>query len=97
MIFQEQAESTNRVSGNLSALVVKKRRQTNAISLLGQFFTWLAECWYIIMALTLSLIAEAETARELGTIFRILQFAIIPAIEIVTSPPLKRYISSFFK
>ena len=97
MIFFEQSTSTESVSRYLSEATLKKRHKTNAITLTGQFLTWLAGGWYIIMALVLSLTAKTEQARELGALLKIMQFGIIPAIEIVTSPAIRRYVLSFLK
>jgi hypothetical protein len=97
MIFLEQSASTERVSKSLNETAIKNRRRTNAISFFGQFCTWVAGILYILMALLFSIFAKTDHARELGAVFRLSQFFIIPLIEILTSPPLKRYISSYFK
>ena len=97
IIFYEQSSSTETVSRYLSEATLKKRRKTNAITLTGQFLTWLAGGWYIIMALVVSITAKTERERELGAFLKVMQFGIIPAIEIATSPAIRRYVLSFFK
>ena len=96
-IFREQAASTDKVSNSLSATAVKNRRKTNAISFIGQFLTCLVKCGYILMTLIFSLTLKTDHRRELGAVFRLSQFFIIPLVEILTSPPLRRFVFFLFR
>ena len=77
--------------------MIKKRQKTNAVTLSGQFITWIASGWYIVTVLFIVAVAKSEDGREIAAIFRVTLFGIIPAIEIWSSPPLKNYVASFFK
>ena len=94
IIFLEQSESTKKVSRYLNETTVKARDRMNAISLSGQFLTWAAGSWYIVLGLIISATDKTDRGRELAAVVRLSQFGIIPAIEIVTSPPLKRFAQS---
>jgi hypothetical protein len=96
-IFFEQIASTESVSAYLSEAVVKKRQKTNAVTLSGQFATWMAGGWYIVTGLFISFASHSENGREIAAVFRLTQFGIIPVIEIFTSPPLKRFVIDFFR
>ena len=97
VIFQEQAASTDKVSNSLNATALQNRRKKNAMSFIGQFLTCLVKCGYIIMTLIFSLTLKTDHRRELGAVFRLSQYFIVPLVEILTSPPLQRYVSNTFR
>jgi hypothetical protein len=51
----------------------------------------------VILKFQIAFVIKNENGREIAAVFRLSQFGIIPAIEIWTSPPLRKYVNSFFK
>jgi hypothetical protein len=43
------------------------------------------------------MVRRDDVGREVAAMLRLSQFGLIPAIEILTSPPLKRHVANFFK
>jgi hypothetical protein len=43
------------------------------------------------------MVRQDDVGREVAAMLRLSQFGLIPAIEILTSPPLKRHVANFFK
>jgi hypothetical protein len=95
-LFYEQIRSTENVSHMLSQTVVKKRLRSNAFNLFGQFFTWFAECLPLAVGIVILLIEKEEIGREALAFLKIFRYILIPAVEIATSPPIKRYVLNYF-
>jgi hypothetical protein len=96
-LFKKQLANNKTVENLLSQAVIRKRQKNNAVSMLGQFLTWLASGWYIGIGTLISYVIKSDDGREIAVVFRLSQFSIIPAIEIMTSPPLRTYFKWFFK
>ncbi len=96
-LFKKQLANNKTVENLLSQAVIRKRKKNNAVSMLGQFLTWLASGWYIGIGTLISYVIKSDDGREIAVVFRLSQFSIIPAIEIMTSPPLRTYFKRFFK
>ena len=72
--------------------VVRKRNRTNAISMTGLLITLLMElaynCWIVIFMTR----GNFEQLREIFTLVKMAEFSAVPAVQILTSPPLRNHV-----
>ena len=76
----------------ISQKTLTSRNKTNAISMVGQAISLVAEFWYIILIGVFSTMVEFSLLREVAVIVKIADFCIIPLIHILTSAPIKMFI-----
>jgi hypothetical protein len=82
----------NKVMKNiLQASVIKKRNQVNAISMTGQIAAWLMEVWYAFLIGFLSVFYNVDILREVASLLKSYEFALIPLVEIYASPPIREF------
>ena len=81
-------------SSVLKPSIIRDRNRSNAISLTGQAIGWVMEVWYIILVGVFSTIYKFELTRELSPIIKLFEFALIPLVEIYTTPPLKSFMGN---
>jgi hypothetical protein len=95
ILFRHLMVHNNEVMSEiLDKNTIKKRNLTNAISLTGLFACWLLELFHLVFAGFLSLFIGNQWNREVSTFLRYFEFVLIPLIQIHTSPPIKRYLTS---
>ena len=75
----------------VSQSVVKQRNKTNAISMVGLFVTWFLQVGHIIASGFIVFMFDMVWLREYTSLSRIVDFVLIPWIQIRTSTPLKQY------
>jgi hypothetical protein len=80
--------------GLIDPSVVKIRNRINAISLSGLFAGWLMEVWYIVLVGFLSFMFDSKVLREVSTILKYYEYYLIPLVQINSSPPIKRFMST---
>ena len=75
--------------------VIKVRNSRNAISLAGQLVTWILEASYFLLMIFYMNFAfeHSERSREVASIFKLSEFTLIPLAQVLTSAPLKKYVS----
>ena len=75
--------------------VIKVRNSRNAISLAGQLVTGILETsYFLLMIFYMNFAVEhSERSREVASIFKLLEFTLIPLAQVLTSPPLKKFVS----
>ena len=73
--------------------VIRVRNSRNAISLAGQLVTWILESSYLLLLLFYMTFDHSERGRELASIIKLSEFTLIPLAQVLTSPPLKSYVS----
>ena len=73
---------------------VKLRNSKNAISLIGQLSTWLLEILYFAMLIFFSQLTfrTIEASREIASLFKLSEFTIVPLVQILCCPMLRRFI-----
>ena len=76
----------------ISQKTLTSRNKTNAISMVGQAVSLVAELWYIILISLFSTMVEFSLLREVAVVVKIADFCIIPLIHILTSAPIKMFI-----
>ena len=82
----------NKVMKNiLQASVIKKRNQVNAISMTGQIAAWLMEVWYAFLIGFLSVFYNVDILREVASLLKSCEFALIPLVEIYASQPIREF------
>ena len=81
--------NNNIAASVLHPAVVKHRNRTNAISMLGLFFTWILEIWYLVLV---AIWPKQGSVREVGSLFKMSDFCLIPLVQIITSAPMKKFI-----
>ena len=84
------------VSNILNQNAIKKRLRTNAINLVGQVFTWFVECLPMAVGILVLIVDRQEKGREILALLKIFRFLLIPAVEVATSPPMKRFLADHF-
>ena len=72
--------------------VVRQRNRNTAISMAGLFATWLLEMAYNIWLALFVWLGYSQQLRELLTIIKMAEFVIMPIIEVLTSPPLRKFV-----
>ena len=70
-LFKKQLASNKTAENLLSQAVIRKRQKSNAISMLGQFLTWIASGWYIATGILISYIIKSDNGREIAVVFRL--------------------------
>ena len=72
--------------------VVRQRNRTNAISMAGLFATWVMDasyyCWMILFLTS----NDYEQMREMLTIVKMSEFAVVPIVQVLTSPAVRKAI-----
>ena len=72
--------------------VVRQRNRNTAISMVGLFATWVLEMAYNIWLALFVWLGYSQQLRELLTIIKMAEFVIMPIIEVLTSPPLRKFV-----
>ena len=72
--------------------VINQRNKRNAITMVGQLVTWIVEILYVVLQFIFALKGNMGEMREIASIIKTLDFFLIPLVQIVTSPPLKRFL-----
>lgn len=72
--------------------VIQRRNAKNAISLAGQLSTWILETSYALLGLFFVTFAHNESYRELASFVKLSEFALIPLVQILCSPPLRSFV-----
>ena len=82
----------NNIAANiLRREVIKQRNRTNAITMVGLFLTWLMELSYYSLVVILMTLGYDGHSREIATIIKMFEFSLVPLVQIMTSPPLRRF------
>ena len=71
--------------------VVQQRNAKNAISLAGQLSTCVVEISYAVLGLFFIVFDYDETTRELVSFVKLSEFALIPLVQILCTPPLRSF------
>ena len=72
--------------------VVRQRNRTNAISMAGLFATWLMELAYFCWLVYFLSQSSFDEYREALTIVKMAEFVVVPTVQVITSPSLRRYV-----
>ena len=73
--------------------VLKLRNKRNAISMIGLLASWLMELWYIIIVgLLTAIIKDPVYVRDVSTLIKMLEFVLLPLVQILSSEPIKRFL-----
>ena len=72
--------------------VIKMRNSKNAISLVGQLSTWLLELSYTVLMFLYINLNPNEGTREVASICKLLEFSVIPLVQVLASSPLRKYV-----
>ena len=73
--------------------VLKLRNKRNAISMIGLLASWLMELWYIIIGgLLTAIIKDPVYVRDVSTLIKMLEFVLLPLVQILSSEPIKRFL-----
>jgi hypothetical protein len=93
VFFCHIAYHDNRIAINvLQPSVIQKRNSVNAISMVGLFTTWILEIFYISSVGLLTTLYDIEWLREFSSIFKDVDFVLVPWIQILTTAPIRKYI-----
>ncbi len=63
-------------------------------SLTGQILSWLMKSWYMICIGFLATIFQMKEMREIVPFLKQLEFALVPLVQVLTSPPIKSFIAT---
>jgi len=74
--------------------VIRQRNQTNAVTMVGLFLTWLMELSYLSWITFYYGLDFSKQSRELPTLVKMSEFSLVPLVQIMTSPPLRRFVSN---
>jgi hypothetical protein len=97
IVFFHLNDHNNTVAATvLERSVIHRRNRTNAISMLGQVATWLMELSYFCLIFVVFSNGNFAESRELASIVKTSEFCLIPLVQILTSPPLKRFVFQNF-
>jgi len=58
----------------------------------GQIAGWLMNVWQVLVVAILSTFFESSNVREGIPFFKMIEFVLLPLIQIYTSPPIRRYL-----
>ena len=72
--------------------VVHHRNHTNAVSMVGLLATWIMELGYFSWVVYFLGMNHLEENREMLTILKMAEFVVVPTVQVLTSPHLKRAI-----
>ena len=86
--------NNNIASAILQQSVIKQRNNTNAISMLGLFASWLLEIWYIFFVGLLAFEFDISFLREVAAALKDFDFILIPIFQTLTSVPIKKSLFS---
>jgi len=71
---------------------LEQRKKGNAFSMAGQIAGWLMNVWQVLVVAILSTFFESSNVREGIPFFKMIEFVLLPLIQIYTSPPIRRYL-----
>jgi len=71
---------------------LKQRRNRNAFSMAGQIAGWLMNVWPVLLVAVLSTFFESSNVRDIMPFFKMIEFVLLPLIQMYTSPPIRRYL-----
>ena len=80
-------------AGVISKSTLRYRNRANAISMVGQAISLMAQFWYILIVGILYAIFKGYLLREVAAMIKMIDFLIIPLIYIKTSEPIKKFIN----
>ena len=77
----------------LNSDVIKIRNSRNSISLMGQLCTWLLETSYFLLLMFFIYfgVATNQGNREKASIIKLSEFTLLPLVQILCSPPLRKF------
>ncbi len=78
----------------LKQSVVKERNRRNAVSFSGQMASCVLEFWYVFLVGIFNNFYDTELVREITPILKHFTFFLVPLIQVLTTPPLRTYMSS---
>lgn len=79
----------------LSENIIRKRNRANALSLMGNFSTWLVNMIYVIGAgFVPVLFSNSVSVKEVTSFLKFFDYLVVPFVQIKTSPPLRRFVES---
>ena len=71
------------------------RKKNNAVSITGLFATWVMEITYLGFASFVSfMVREQEFMRDVVGCIKYFDYYFIPLVQIYTSPPIRRHVTS---
>jgi hypothetical protein len=76
----------------LTANSLKRRKMSNSIGLASQIAIWILQIWFIAFALVIRLY-DKQISSEITSIVKMAEFCLIPIIQIVTTPSLRKNVS----
>ena len=59
--------------------------------MVGLLCSWILGWNYIIISFVLILFTKSDRVREIAAVFKLLEFVLIPMVQIFTSQPILRY------
>ena len=66
--------------------------QVNAISMVGLLCSWILEMHYIFISGVMVSFSEGHHVREVAAIFKLLEFVLVPLVQIWTSAPIMKFL-----
>ena len=79
----------------LDKKIIVQRNKSNALSLMGCFATWIINIFYTTgLGLLYFVVKNSADVRNVTSFFKFYDFFLIPYVQILTSPPLRRFISA---
>ena len=93
ILFHHIGKQNNNVAAFvLSPKVIQQRNKANAISFVGQFAGWIMEVWYVVLVGLLAVILKMDSSvREVSSMVKDFEFALIPMVEVFTSSPIQNF------
>ena len=92
MIFSHIVHHNNNVAATvLQTEVIQRRNRSAAISMLGLMLCWLLDVLYITSTGLLFTLYNSQRLREFSSLLKVAEFLLIPWIQILTSPPIRRF------
>jgi hypothetical protein len=72
--------------------VIRQRNRKNAISMVGQFCSWILELSYFFLLIFFATRLYHDQRREIASIIKLYEFSLIPLVQIFTTASMRQFV-----
>jgi hypothetical protein len=72
--------------------VIRQQNRKNAITIVGQFCSWIFELSYFFLLIFFATRPYHDHRREIASIIKLSEFSFIPLVQILTTSSLKQFV-----
>jgi hypothetical protein len=72
--------------------VIRQRNRKNAITMAGQFCSWVLELSYFFLLIFFATRLYHDQRREIASIIKLYEFSLIPLVQLLTTSSMRQFV-----